>query len=220
MSTNYVEDFSDVSEEDLKPSRPYPEEGQYFLMIDNVDDSRTKVDGMQVSFLVCSGTVEGQYGKKFTETFFDPKPENKDGGKFLRSRRIKLLLATGIASSLEELKAKGFQWSPESLMYRCLKAVVVHSKSVSKKNNKEYTNAQIDGLDIYAPNEKGLGHIPIHQETLAMCFEHGQANAVMPDDGKAAEPASARKPEPVATKQGALPGTATPSKSADPYAAL
>lgn len=213
MATFMHDDFSEVTEDDLRGDSQYPNEGQYFVLITNVDNSRKDVDALKIDLVVYAGTVAGQESKKFTETIWDPSAAHKDGGKFARSKKARLILAAGIAKSFDELKSPEFRWSPEDLTYRVFKAAVVHRKSRNEKKNREYTNAQIDGLSLWAPNDPEAAHIPSNQEVLDLARQNGQLNAVLPDSAPPSNPVTAEKKSPVRSVPRA-------SAAADPYAAL
>lgn len=237
-------DFSDLEEDDINHisrERKDPAEGQYHFQIMNVDTSRSKVNGIEIELAVAAGTVADQENKTFKEVFWDPRDTDKDQGKFAKRRLARLINVTGLATPQEMMKP-GFQFDPDALTYRCLKAAVKdrHSKKKDKAGvEREYVNTQIDGLNYWAPNDPEAAHIPVDAGILEICFSDvGQTNAVMPvvAEGsehsapavpakKTAQPAASTQPAPAqpaatAAKQGTLPGTAPAQKAADPYAAL
>jgi hypothetical protein len=218
-------EFDDIDEKDLA-GQSFPDEGQYLLMVSNVEE---KDQLTEFELTVCSGTVDGQAGRKLTEAWFHDVSTNKDGGKFARSRKLKLLLATGIFASIEEARS-GKPYEPDQLLYRCFKAGVTH-RTYTKKSGGTGRQGQIDGLYIWAPNDPDAAHIPADKVTLDLCRENGQQNAVDPSgqqtagSGAAASAANQTTGQTAVSKPAAgsddVPAApAAKAKPADKYAGL
>lgn len=188
--------------EDLK-GNDYPGDGQFHVVVNRVDDSHEKIDGLKVEFYVLAGTVEHCTGKRWEEAFFWPNQDAKDGGKFARKRLAALAFATGLVTPADLGKQVEINWP--DMLYRQLKLAV---RSYSRtKDGKTYRGAEIDGMGIWGPLDEEAAHIPIDPNALQMAKDAGQANC------QAASPTPAARPNPVA-KPSATKPAATPSKPA------
>lgn len=195
---NDVVDLSDFETEDDLAGYEYPADGQYHLVVSAVDDTRDKVDAVKVTFYVLAGTTAGQAGKDFEEAFWDPSPDNKDGGKFARKRRAKVLLASGVITPQNLGQALEVDW--KALLNKQIKAAVATYERKGK-DGKTYRGAQLEALDMWGPLDPAAQHIPQDEEALIMAQQAGQAN-VISVRGPAGQPQAV---------QSAVPQTATPA---------
>lgn len=158
-------DFSDFGSDDDLNSYDYPIEGIYHLMAENVDDSRERVNGVQVDCQILAGTTKSQQGKKFRETFWDPSPESKDGGRFAKKRVAKFARATGLLSSDNLGKRASVDWKAAEGRQFVAKLVNYERKN---DDGRVYKGAQIDGISIYAVNAPEVAEVPKDQGALAL----------------------------------------------------
>ena len=219
-------DLTDFESESDLSGYDYPAEGQYHLVVHEVDDSRDKANAVYVGFTVLGGTTPRQVNKQFTERFADPDPSQKDGGKFCRKRQAKLLLATGVLTPAALGKANvSYDW--QDMMFKQCKAAVTNyeRKGTGDKADKVYRGAQIDGLDMWGPLDPVAEHIPHDQEAIAMARDAGQANVVsVMGAAKPESPAAAAndvKSRMAAGAAGSQTAQSAPAQpAADPYANL
>lgn len=170
-------DASDVSSVDDLKGFQSVEAGQYHLVVVDVDESREKSNAIVVKFAVLAGTTSGQENRTFKDFFNDPNPDSKDGGKFARNRRLKLLLAAGIITP--EHLGKPFNVDWQWLMERQLKAAVKIRETEDKNDStKKYQNPQIDGLSMWGPLDEEAKHIPHDNACIEAAVRAGQVNVV------------------------------------------
>ena len=163
--TAEVCDFSDFPSEDVLKGYGYPSPGQYHLVVQNVDDTRDRVGGIQVTFQVLTGNVANQQGKTFRDTFFDPDPSHKDGGKFARKRMAAFLLVAGVIAREQLGTRVQIDW--QQAVGRQLVAKVTEYKREGG-NGKTYTGAQIDGLRMHQVTDPAVAEVPMDDEALQL----------------------------------------------------
>lgn len=202
MNESY--DFSDIPSEDDLHGYDYPKEGTYHVAVNSADDSREKVDGIKVALGVLAGTVEGQRGKPVTETFWDPNPEHKDGGKFALKRIGKFLLATGVMTQ-KQLGKPDVKIDWQATVGRQLVVGVINYERKDEESGKVYRGANIDGLHIYRVNAAEVAEVPKDQAALALL---GQAATQAPASA-APTPTPSRQVSPdLPPEQQAVPAVA------------
>lgn len=147
------------SEEDLA-GFSHPDSGQYMLYIGGIDNTREKADALKVDFEVLSGTTEKQEGKKFTETFWWPSKDHKDGGEFARKKLARLGLAAKIIPKEALGQRPRVNW--DDLVGRSIigKVSTYKDRPSKKDKTKLYSGAEINGLEIYAVDDPDMNHVP------------------------------------------------------------
>ena len=208
-------DLTGIPTEDDLEGRSIPDEGAYHL---GVQKWEPKDSGKKIFFTVLAGTVPDQEKKVFDDFFTKPSASNKDGGAFLTKRLTKLALATGLLSTNDLGKKVVVNW--DQLPGRQFLAYVVHEKSVSE--GKTYTNARIDGLEMYRCNDPTAQHIPKNERALAMLPPELRPGAGPPPSPTQAPPQQSQSAPPAAQalpqQPQQAPPQATPNK--DPWADL
>lgn len=156
MSTWDTEGFE--SEADLE-GRTNPKEGQYHLAIQDVDyesEKAVKGKGLRLIFEILAGTVPGQDGLTFTQTFKWPSAEHKDGGEFVRKLITKLLLATGYKHKSEIGKRMEVEWT--DLVGR---QIVAKLKAYKRDHEgKHFEGVEIDGLNFWHVDHEDAASVP------------------------------------------------------------
>lgn len=163
-------DMSDVhGDEDLENSRQDPADGVYHLCVEEVDERREKVDAMKIKFVVMRGTTPGQEGKRFVETFFDPKASQKDGGKFCRKRLIRFAKAMGLITPADYGTKVRVNWQ-DALYRHCVAGVESYER---ESNGKKYTGSQIanGGTDVWGPRDDEAAGCPLDEDALLAAAE-------------------------------------------------
>lgn len=198
-------DFSDFgSPEDLQ-GYDTPAEGQYHVVVNDVDQSREKVNAVKVECSILAGTVPKQEGKTWWETFWDPNPDNKDGGKFARKRIASFALATGLMTPRQLGQAVAIDWEQaKGRQFVCKVGI-----RESSKDGRTYRNAEIERTEMHAVNDPKVSEVPKNGTALAML-----GNTV-------STPAEQVQPQPQQQQpqQQAAPPAAAPEAPASPQAA-
>lgn len=154
------------SEKDLE-GRQYPKEGQYHLAIQDVDhksEKAVKAKGLRIQFEVLNGTVPGQVGMGFQQTFKWPDGSHKDGGEFCKKYITKLLIATGYMHPSQLGKRMDIEWT--DLVGRQL---VCKIKAYKRENDgKVYEGVEIDGLHFWHVNHEDAASVPKDKDALEL----------------------------------------------------
>lgn len=226
MSTAYEFDLTEVdSPDELAAGGNYdpPAEGTYHLAIsavnmEPVSKKGEAKNGIEISFQVLAGSVEGQEKKSFRETFYWPSPSNKDGGTFLRKRLARLGLVTGVIAPDNLGKSVAVPWP--DMEARHLVAAIKH-ETFTGDNGKESLSAKIDGLKMWHVASPEVVAIPKDAEALEVMpmgddpFTTGHSNAGGDDAGNGAKPKPpAPKPAPAAARKTKPAATAAPASKA------
>lgn len=166
-----------------------PDPGIYHLAISAVDTqpaskSGEALDGLQVSFQVLTGTVEGQEGKEFRQLFFYPSPSAKDGGKFAAKRLAMLGLATEVISRDQLGKSVDPNW--DDMAARHFVAAV--------KEGSDPKYREIDGLKMWHVNHPDAAKYPKDAEVMEAMPMEWQPEAPPAGGEKAAPAASTKAP--------------------------
>lgn len=169
-----VLDLEDFGDEQSLAGHDYPEPGQYHFVITEVDDSRTQMNAIKVTFTALSGTVEGQANKRFDENFWDPDPGSKDGGKFAKKKLARLAMAGGLILPNALGKRVEIDW--QDLKFRQVKAAIVPYERKGKNNDRVYKGVELDGLGIWGPHDPAAEHIPVDEDAIQMARDLGQPN--------------------------------------------
>lgn len=167
---NSTLDMTDVhGDDDLKAGNQGPVDGVYHLYVDGVDESREKVDALKLKFVVLKGTVAGQEGRSFTETFFDPKPGQKDGGTFCRKRLIRLAKALGLITPANYGQKVAINWQ-DATYRQCVAGVETYER---ESNGKKYTGSQVAnaGMDLWGPRDDEAAGCPLDEDALKAAAE-------------------------------------------------
>lgn len=207
-------DLTGIPTEDDLEGRSIPDEGAYHLGIQSWKP--TDSGGKQITFTVLAGTVAEQEKKTFNEFFNAPSAKHKDGGVFMLKRLTKLALSAGLIGVNDLGKKVVINW--DQLAGKQLLAYVVHE--TSEKDGKKYTNARIDGLEMFRCNDPTAQHIPKNERALAMLPPDLRPGAGQPQPATQT-PATQPPAAPPATQQTTQAATtATPAQSKDPWADL
>lgn len=211
-------DFGDIDQNESLEGFDHIVEGQYHYAIDEVDASRTKVAGLRVKLRILDGNVSGQVNKAFTETFWDPRDTDKDGGKYANKRRARLAIETGLMT--KESLGQKVQINWELLKGRQLCGPVKDRKT---DDGKVYS--ELDGLNFGSPLDPKWAHIPKQAEAMSLL---GVATAPAQNGATAnSQQALQAQTQPAQQQQQApanpvppSPPVQAPSQQADPFAAL
>lgn len=203
-------DASDVtSVDDLKGFRPV-ESGQYHVVVVEVDESREKLDAVVVKLGILAGTTKGQENRSCRINFNDPKPSHKDGGAFVKKRRLALFMATGMITP--DMLGKPFNVDWQHLLNRQFKCVIKAEEREGKDDpTKKYTNHDIDGLSMWGPLDDDARHIPHDDACIEAAVRAGQVNVVSKYRGPAAA-------SPAAIVASAAPAASVPATTGLPPA--
>lgn len=228
-------DYEVPTGEDMQPNEyePIPE-GTYHLAVTAVDMQPTSKkgeakNGVEITFEVQAGTVEGQAGKTFKECFYWPAATNKDGGKFLAKRLGRL--GSVLLVARPGMKLGEVPW--EEMAARHFIAAT-HHESFTGNDGKEFVSTKIDGLKMWHVAGAEVAAIPKDAEVLELMpmggdpFAGGEGGEN--GNGKGAGNGQPAKPAPTAPKptsaaaptagQGQAQAPAAQGKAADPYANL
>src|SRR5574343_354963 len=162
-------DFSDYGSEEEMDSGGYPKSGQYHAAVLDVDDDPEGIEAIKVEFEVLAGTVPHQDGKQFTETFWRPNANHKDGGKFAAKKIYRFLKAVGLADEKALGRKVSIDWQAAKGMQLVVAVEEYERKGADKKGNQRtYKGAQIEGLNIYPVDDPEVAAVPKDETALAM----------------------------------------------------
>lgn len=206
------DDFAVGNYDEMEPSEytPIPP-GNYHLAVSAVNPHPMKksgeaVNGLELTFEVEAGTVEGQAKKTFRETFYWPSPANKDGGAFLAKRLGRLATVLKVAAPGQ--KFGQVAWA--EMAARHFVATLLN-ESYKGDNGKEFVSTKIDGLKMWHVASPHVANVPKDAEVLELA-PMGEDPFTSQGDGGAGAPAPAPKPIPAPV--------ASPAPASDPYANL
>jgi len=190
-----------------------PEPGTYHLCCLAFNPSPDNYDGKKFQFAVLAGTVEGQSGRTFWESFVNPAPSHKDGGMMAKKRLAKLAIALGLIQRSDLGKRVQINW--EAAVGRQLVAKVkVRSW---EKDGRSGKSAEFDGLNYWSVTDEEVAGVPKDAEALALM------GITVGGSGAVSSQPQTTPGAPVDMSAGTSAGIATagaPAAAADPYAGL
>ena len=189
-------DMTGIGSADELKGYDYPKAGQYHCSIASFDDSREKVDALRFEIGILAGTVEGQDGKTWKETFWDPNPSHRDGGKFAVKRLASFALATGLITKEQLGSNVEIDWS--QIVGRQLVCTIVEYTRDGDEG-KVYKGAEVGGLKFFSIDDPEVAMVP--KDAKAAALLGGEVPGARPTSGNGT-PAPAPAPAPVPPKKG------------------
>lgn len=219
--------------EEMEAGRTPPDAGTYHLAVlavnmEPIKKSGEAKNGIDVTFQVQAGTVDGQQGRSFTQTFGWPSPAHKDGGKFAAKVLGRLGAILGVARP--GMKFGDVPW--EEMTARHFVGAVHHESFegdngpvVSAKLGSESESGYVNPLAIWHVASPEVAAIPKDEEVLELMpmgadpFSGAKGGGGKGDDnGESGQPA---KPAPTAPKSAPAkaPAAKTAARATKPAAA-
>lgn len=186
----------------------------------NFDKSKY-LDGLDVTFGVCSGTHPDQYDKTFDQLFLKGNAEQKDGGKFCNRRLLKLFLATGLMG--QHVPGQQTQLDTAQLVGRQLVIEVEERPNSAQAKNPNGKHIELKFDCLYHVDDPAVKDVPKHPQFLASIppqLRRDQSTFDRPDEsgGAVAKPDGTNPSKPklsvAAMMQAATPNNA-PSANTD-----
>ncbi len=169
MNTQF--EFDQPGEDEGPVSTFLSKDGFYHVMISAQDPAPTKdngdsIDGLEVTFGVCSGTHLDQFNKTLTVTMIRGNENQKDKGAFCNRRLQKLFLATCLIG--QEQPGKRTSINTADLVGRqCV--IEVHSvKNSERAKNPNGTHIELKFDNIYHVDDPAVKDCPKHPGALEM----------------------------------------------------
>lgn len=177
-------DASDITSPDDLKGYDYPAAGIYHCVVNKVDAGKEKVGGIKFEGQILAGTVANQQGKTWWETMWDPSPDHKDGGKFMRKRKVAFALAVGLITPAQLGKPVSINW--DLAVGRQFVAKLDNYERISEKDKKTYKGAEVEGLNFWPVNHADVAAVPKDQVALGLL---GQQAAAPQQQGQVQQPA-------------------------------
>jgi len=182
-------DMSGIGSADELKGYDYPAAGQYHCAVMSCDESRDKVDALRFEISILTGTTAGQDGKTWRETFWDPNPDHKDGGKFAVKRLTAFALATKLVTKDQLGSSIEIDWA--NAVGRQLVCKVVEYERDGDEG-KVYKGAEVEGLKFWPIDDPDVAAVPKDPKAAAFLAEGQPATNVpqsadttpAPADGK------------------------------------
>lgn len=150
----------------------YPKEGVYHLAIQEADHESERAKnakGLRITFEVLSGTMPGQEGLTFTQTYKWPSSDHKDKGEFARKMITRIMLTTGYIHESQLGGKIPTEWA--DLAGRQLVAKIKNYKRTAEngpRKGETFEGTEIDGMHFWHVNDEDAASVPKDAEALEL----------------------------------------------------
>jgi hypothetical protein len=145
--------------------------GTYHCVISGLNDGQgpkgNSIDGFTVELTVLAGAQDDSVGKVHTETFFSPKLNAKDGGKFGRQQLFAFFVAAGLARP-DQLGSRLSIDLDAAVNRQVVVQLEVDTYARDKNPNSSAIFLRLKGCNIYHPDDPRCENAVKDPEMIAM----------------------------------------------------